>query len=110
MAPAKKTTTRGAAAKSKTAKATTTKAKTAKSKVAKAGTAKAKTAPVKPKTTSRKPRATAGAKAIAAGEERRRSIETAAYLKAEADGFSGDPVQYWLAAEAEFAVKPARRK
>ena len=29
------------------------------------------------------------------------TVEKAAYFKAENDGFRGDPVQYWLAAEAE---------
>ena len=29
------------------------------------------------------------------------AIALAAYLKAEADGFSQDPAQYWLQAEAE---------
>lgn len=104
MAPAKKTTTQGAASKSKTA---TPKAASAKSK---ASAAKPKVGSAKPETTSRKPGGAAAAKALAATEERRRLIEARAYLKAEADGFSGDPVQYWLAAEAEVATKPAGRK
>ncbi len=102
MAPAKKTTTSGSASKSKTAKG-------------KPASAKAKpAASAKPTTTSREPRTAAGAKVLDTAEERRRLIETAAYLKAEADGFSGDPVQYWLAAESEVAAqtvrKPTRRK
>ncbi|HDL77686.1 MAG TPA: DUF2934 domain-containing protein [Lentisphaerae bacterium] len=34
-------------------------------------------------------------------EERYKMIQTAAYLRAEKNGFSGDPVQYWLEAEKE---------
>jgi len=83
----------------------------------KAAATKPKADPKRVKTASEKakapaPKATSGparSRTPAPGlEERRELIEQTAYLKAEADGFSGDPVQYWLEAEAE--VLASRRK
>lgn len=58
------------------------------------------------KTAARKPRRSARTKSISA-EERYGMIQTAAYLRAEKNGFSGDPVQYWLEAEKEIDDKLA---
>lgn len=41
------------------------------------------------------------AKTTATAEERHRMIAEAAYLRAEARGFRGDPLEDWLQAEAE---------
>jgi len=45
-------------------------------------------------------------------EERYTMIQTAAYLKAEKNGFAGDPKQYWLEAEKEInaALKASGKK
>lgn len=38
-------------------------------------------------------------------EQQYRMIEVAAYYIAERDGFTGNPVDYWIAAEAQFSKK-----
>ena len=59
------------------------KATAAKKTAAKATTRKSKTVSVSP-------------------EHRYRMIEVAAYYLAEKDGFAGNPVDYWIAAELQF--------
>ena len=70
-------------------KKTAAKKTTAKKTTAKKTTAK--------KTTTRK-RTTTRKKKVDLGHD---VIAIAAYLKAEADGFAGDPAIYWLSAEEE---------
>lgn len=59
---------------------------------------KKETAPKKTaaKTTTRKSKT-----ATVSPEQRYRMIEVAAYYLAEKDGFAGNPVDYWIAAEAQ---------
>lgn len=65
----------------------------------KAAAPKATTA--KKTTTAKKPAAKKG-KAVANDlEQRYRMIEVAAYYIAEKDGFAGNPVDYWIAAELQ---------
>ncbi len=84
----------------KTKKATSVKT-TAKPKApAKKATTTAKTTAVKP-AAAKKP-ATRKTKATTADlEQRYRMIEVAAYYIAEKDGFTGNPVDYWIAAELQ---------
>lgn len=78
--------------KPKTAPKTTAAKKTA------ATTKKPATKPAAAKKTStRKTKAATGSL-----EERYRMIEVAAYYIAEKDGFAGNPVDYWIAAELQF--------
>lgn len=71
-----------------------------------------KTAPKPKTTTAKKPSAAKSAsktttkktKASTANlEQRYRIIEVAAYYIAEKDGFAGNPVEYWIAAEAQIS-------
>jgi hypothetical protein len=56
------------------------------------------------KTTAAKKPAAKKAKAATSDlEQRYRLIEVAAYYIAEKDGFSGSPVDYWIAAELQFS-------
>ncbi len=80
----KKTTTTKAAAKPK-ATATTKKASTAKT------------------ATAKKPAAKKTKAAVSDLEQRYRMIEVAAYYIAEKDGFAGNPVDYWIAAELQIS-------
>jgi len=92
-----------------TPKATTAAPKTAAEKKP----AAAKAAPIKK--TAAKPAAAkkpaakkpAAAKATKSrkigGEERYRMIEVAAYFLAERNGFKGNPVEYWTAAEVQIS-------
>ena len=77
------------AAKKTTAK-TTAKKTTAKKTTAKKTAAK--------KTTAKKTAAKKATKKVVAITETQ--IQVQAYLLAEAEGFSGNPVEYWLQAEA----------
>lgn len=86
----KKATTTKAAAKPKT---TAAKKETTTSK--KAAVAKK---PAAKKTTPRKAKTATGSL-----EERYRMIEVAAYYIAEKDGFAGNPVDYWIAAELKIS-------
>jgi NH3-dependent NAD+ synthetase len=86
----KKATTTKAAAKPKT---TAAKKETTTSK--KAAVAKK---PAAKKTTPRKAKTATGNL-----EERYRMIEVAAYYIAEKDGFAGNPVDYWIAAELKIS-------
>lgn len=77
-----------AAAKPKSAaKATATKATTAK----------------KPATGTRKPAAKKTKADAANPEHHYRMVEVAAYYLAEKDGFAGNPVDYWIAAEMQIS-------
>lgn len=84
-----------AAAKPKSTAKTTAKVAT------KAAAAKKTTAGTK-KTATAKP-AAKKSKAAATPEQRYRMIEVAAYYLAEKDSFSGNPVDYWIAAELQFS-------
>lgn len=83
---AKKTTVKKTAAK-KTVKAASTRQAGARRKAAPTKTAPAKTA--------------AGRRAAPAAVDRHSMIAEAAYYRAERSGFTGDPMEHWLAAEAE---------
>ncbi|HKJ77153.1 MAG TPA: DUF2934 domain-containing protein [Gammaproteobacteria bacterium] len=98
----KKTTRKSAAAatKKKAVKAVKKTAKTAAKTAAPAGGRKTV------KSTKKTAPATAGARRARGDggwkpEERQRRVAEAAYLRAERHGFQGDPVEHWLAAEAE---------
>ena len=41
-------------------------------------------------------------------EERYRMVQTAAYYIAERNGFRGDSIMYWAAAEAEISARLAK--
>jgi len=78
-----------------------------KSAATKAEPAK-KTAATKPAATkkpaTKKPAAPKPAKSRKiGGEERYRMIEVAAYFLAERNGFKGNPVEYWTAAEIQIS-------
>mgnify|MGYP001572689841 CR=1 FL=1 len=94
---AKKTT---AASVAKTAASATAAAK--KPVAAKAAAPKKAVArkPAAPK----KPAAKRAAKSIVTPEQRYCMVAEAAYFHAERHGFLGDPVQDWIAAEAEIAA------
>lgn len=66
-------------------------------------TAKPKAAPVK-KVATRKPAAKKAA-ASSSNEAHYNRIQEAAYLIAERNNFSGDPISYWLEAEALISGK-----
>ncbi len=69
---------------------------TAKPKTAtKASTAK------KPATSTRKPAAKKAKATAVSPEHHYRMVEVAAYYLAEKDGFTGSPVDYWIAAELQ---------
>ncbi|MBM3351039.1 MAG: DUF2934 domain-containing protein [Betaproteobacteria bacterium] len=76
----------------KTKKVATTKTATEKSAAKKSASAK-KTAPKKEKSSTTDL------------QLHYRRIEISAYFIAEKDGFSGNPVDYWIAAEAEITKK-----
>lgn len=59
------------------------------------------------KTTAAKPAVKKAKASTADLEQRYRMIEIAAYFIAEKDGFSGSPVDYWIAAEAEISQSGA---
>jgi hypothetical protein len=92
-----------------TPKATTAAPKTAAEKKP----AAAKAAPVKKtaakpaaakKPAAKKPAAAKAAKSRKiGGEERYRMVEVAAYFLAERNGFKGNPVEYWTAAEIQIS-------
>lgn len=67
----------------------------------------AKTATAAKKTTAAKSTANPAAKKSKAStanlEQRYRMIEVAAYYLAEKDGFAGNPVEYWIMAEAQIS-------
>lgn len=53
-------------------------------------------------TTAKKPTTAKKSKSVAASPEHHyRMVEIAAYYLAEKDGFSGNPVDYWIAAELQ---------
>lgn len=82
-----------AAAKPKVAAAKKETATAKKASTAKTGTAK---------TTAAKKPSAKKAKAVTSDlEQRYRLIEIAAYYIAEKDGFAGNPVDYWIAAELQ---------
>lgn len=97
-------TAKKATAKKKTAakKATAKKKAAAKKATAKKTTAKKATAKkmttVK-KATAKKTTTTTVKKTGISAEQRARMIAEAAYYQAERNGFHGDPVEHWLAAE-----------
>ncbi len=68
----------------------------------KAPAAKATTKAAAPKKAAA-PRKTASAKWNPGAEERYNMIQVAAYYLAERDGFSGNPVEYWSAAELQIS-------
>lgn len=92
---------------------TTTKKSTAAAKPAAKKTAAAKPAAAKPvaaKAPAKKPAAAAAKKPAAkkAGispEQRYKMVAEAAYYHAERRGFAGDPVQDWIAAEAQIKAQ-----
>lgn len=107
MAETKTKTAQKAAPK----KAAATKPAAAKKTAAKAVTADAPAKAAKTvakRTTTKKPAATAW---NPGNEERYNMVQVAAYYLAERDNFSGSPVDYWIAAEAQVSSmlpKPAR--
>lgn len=92
-----------------TSKATTAAPKTAaEKKPAAAKAAPVKKAAAKPaaakKPAAKKPAAAKAAKSRKiGGEERYRMVEVAAYFLAERNGFKGNPVEYWTAAEIQIS-------
>ncbi len=92
-----------------TPKATSAAPKTAaEKKPAAAKATPVKKAAAKPATTKKsagkKPAASKPAKSRKiGGEERYRMIEVAAYFLAERNGFKGNPVEYWTAAEIQIS-------
>lgn len=80
----------------------------------KASTAKTEAKPKTPSKAKTGEKATAAKKTAAkattrksktvsvSAEHRYRMIEVAAYYLAEKDGFAGNPVDYWIAAELQF--------
>ncbi|MEE2756939.1 MAG: DUF2934 domain-containing protein [Myxococcota bacterium] len=90
--------------KKKTAAKKAAPKKTAAKKAAPKKTAAKKAAPKKTAAKKAAPKKTAAKKAapkkakISVGYE---EIAVAAYLRAESNGFSGDPIQHWLTAEEE---------
>lgn len=83
---------------------TTTKKTTAKSKAAAKSTTPKKTTTSAKKTIAKK--AATKKKSTTAGltpEQRYKMVEVAAYYLAEKDGFSGSPVDYWIAAEIQIS-------
>lgn len=70
----------------------------------KAATAKPKTTPVK-KAAVRKPAAKKASSTSTNNEANYNAIQQAAYLIAERNNFSGDPLSYWLEAEARISGK-----
>jgi hypothetical protein len=97
MADTKKSTSKkkAAAAKKATAKKATTQKKVAAKATAAPATAGTKKKAVKQKAMSK------GSPTEVSSEARWQMIAEAAYHKAEKRGFMGDPVDDWLAAEAE---------
>lgn len=91
----KKAPTAKAAAKPKAAAA---KKETATAK--KASTAKTSTAKT---TAAKKPAAKKAKTATSDLEQRYKLIEVAAYYLAEKDGFAGNPLDYWIAAELKIS-------
>lgn len=73
----------------------------AKPKTAAKATATKATAAKKPATTTRKPATRKTKSAAASPEHHYRMVEIAAYYLAEKDGFAGNPVDYWIAAELQ---------
>lgn len=93
--PEKKTTAPKKVVATKTATKPKTSATKAPAETKKTATAKSATKPASKKT-----------KATTVDlEQRYRMIEVAAYFIAESDGFSGNPVDYWIAAEAQIKSK-----
>lgn len=93
-----------------TPKATSAAPKTAAKKPAAAKAVPAKktaTAAAKPAATKKPAAKKAAAKPAKSrkigGEERYRMIEVAAYFLAERNGFKGNPVEYWTAAEIQIS-------
>ncbi len=83
---------------------TTTKKTAAKPKAAAKSSTPKKTATSAKKTVAKK--AAPKKKSTAAGltpEQRYKMVEVAAYYLAEKDGFSGSPVDYWIAAEIQIS-------
>jgi hypothetical protein len=99
---AKKTTSSSAA---KTSAKKPVAAKTAAPKKSAAAVAKKPAAPKKP-AAKRAP----AAKAVITPEQRYRMVAEAAYYHAERHGFLGDPVQDWIAAEAQIAALLSKKK
>jgi len=98
----KKTTASSAAKTTASAKATVKKPVAAKVAAPKKAVAAAPKKPVAPKKPAAK-RATV-AKSTITPEQRYCMVAEAAYYHAERQGFMGDPVQNWIAAEAEIAA------
>lgn len=88
-------------------KAATIKKAAAPKATAKPKASAAKTATAAKKTTAAKSAAKPAAKKSKAStanlQERYKMIEVAAYYIAEKNGFSGNPVDYWIAAEAQIS-------
>lgn len=75
----------------------------AKPKAVKAASAEASTAK-KTTASTKKPAAAKKTKAATTSlEQRYKMIEVAAYYLAEKDGFAGNPVDYWIAAELQIS-------
>jgi hypothetical protein len=68
-----------------------------KSPVRKSPSKKSSTSPIK-----------AAKKIMVTPEERYRMVQTAAYYIAERNGFRGDSIMYWAAAEAEISARLAK--
>lgn len=95
MAEKKSTRKSAATTKKKAAKAVK---KTAKKAAPARKTAKTAKTAKSTKRVASAARSTGGGRQL---EERQRRVAEAAYLRAERYGFQGDPVEHWLAAEAE---------
>lgn len=91
VAPKKK-----AAARKSTAKSATAKKETGKS-VASKSSARKNAA----KTKKTKPAAKKAIKRSISAEEHYQMVQTAAYFRAQRDGFKGDAMKYWIEAENE---------
>ncbi len=72
-----------------------------KKAAAKPKTAAKTSAEKKPATSTRKPAAKKAKAAAVSPEHHYRMVEVAAYYLAEKDGFTGNPVDYWIAAELQ---------
>ncbi len=76
-----------------------------KKATAKPKTAAKASAEKKPATSTRKPAAKKTNAAAVNPEHHYRMVEVAAYYLAEKDGFTGNPVDYWIAAELQISKK-----
>ena len=100
MAETKTKTAQKAAPKS----TATAKPATAKKTVSNAALADAPAKTAKPATKRSTTRKSAASAWNPGNEERYNMIQVAAYYLAERDNFSGSPVEYWMAAEAQIGT------